>query len=515
MYPGDAEIIGRDEPAIVMTTSGAVRTWGELDDRSNRLAQYWFSLGLRPGDHVALLMENVLEFAEVCWAAERSGLYYTPINSHLTAAEVAYILADCGAQSLVTTAAKSEVAIQASQGNSTLRSILCIGDVDGCLNYEVTIESFSNARLEVETSGAPMLYSSGTTGVPKGVIRPLANRQPGEVVGIGLAMKMSFGGRQGMRYLSPAPMYHSAPLTFLLGTHRLGGTVYVMERFDAPASLQAIETYRITHSQWVPTMFSRMLKLSNEVRDSFDLSSHEFAIHGAAPCPIPLKKQMIDWWGPIIWEYYAGTEGPGSTAVGSDDWLRKPGTVGRSFGGVIHILNEEGEDQPTGESGVIYFESPTAGEFTYHGDASKTASAKTSNGWATMGDIGYLDEEGFLYLTDRKSFTIISGGVNIYPQEAENVLAMHPAVADVGVFGIPHEDMGESVHAVVQLAEGIDVGPTLESDLIEYCRSQLSKIKCPTSISFQKELPRLQTGKLYKKQMRDEYLASLPTRPQP
>lgn len=509
MYPGDADEIGRDTPAVVMTATGQVLTWGELDERSNRLANHWHQMGLRRGDHVALLMENVLEFIEVCWAADRSGLYFTPINSHLNSAEVAYIVRDCGAQSLVTTVAKAPVAVEAARDIGAVREILSVGGGEGCLDYEHTLSGLSTARLAQESAGWPMLYSSGTTGVPKGVLRPLADRHPGEVAGVGLALKLAFGGTKGMRYLSPAPLYHSAPLTFVMGVHRLGGTVFVMDRFDAEAALRAIDEHGITHSQWVPTMFSRMLSLPEDVRASFDLSSHKYAVHGAAPCPVPLKQAMIDWWGPIIWEYYAGTEGPGSTTVSSEEWLRKPGTVGRPAGAVIHILDDDGNELPRGEAGTIFFESPTAAGFVYHGDEAKTASTRSAHGWATMGDIGYLDDDGYLFLTDRKAFMIISGGVNVYPQEAENVLAMHPAVEDVAVFGVPDNDMGEVPHAVVQTSPGVIANEELAGELIAYCREHLATIKCPRSVSFRAELPRLPTGKLYKQQVRTEYLSGI------
>ena len=509
MFPGDASAIGASRPAVVMVSSGRIRTWAELDERSRRLANYWHARGLREGSHVALCMENVLEFAEVCWAAERSGLYYTPINSHLTSREVAYIVRDSMAQCVITTSALEAVVRAALEEIDGVVEVLVIDEVNTDSSYERALQQVSEEPTFRETAGQTMLYSSGTTGVPKGVWRALSGRAPGDVVGIGLAIQMLWSGSPEMRYLSTAPLYHSAPMSFLLGTHRCGGTVYVMEKFDAAAACRALHDYAITHSQWVPTMLSRMLALDSSFRHSLNLDAHQFAIHGAAPCPIPLKRELLAWWGPIVWEYYAGTEGPGSTVISAQEWLERPGSVGRAGAGTLHILDENGRELPAGEIGSVYFESAAATSFRYFGDDTKTDAVRTSDGWSTMGDIGYLDSDGYLYLTDRKAFTIIAGGVNIYPQEIENVLGAHSYVADVAVFGVPDGDLGEVPHAVVQLHAGVSPTHDVREELIAYCRQHLASIKCPRSMSFRDTLGRAETGKFSKAQIRDEYIASL------
>jgi acyl-CoA synthetase (AMP-forming)/AMP-acid ligase II len=312
-----------------------------------------------------------------------------------------------------------------------------------------------------------------------------------------------YGASADSIYLSPAPNYHAAPLRFIMSMLRLGATCVVMEKFDAIQALQLIERHRVTHSQWVPTMFVRMMKLSEEERARFDVSSLTCAIHAAAPCPVPIKQQLIEWWGPIVHEYYAGTEANGFTAINSEEWLAHKGSVGRPLRGEVHIVGEDGSELPLGEPGAIYFGG--GGTFEYHNDPEKTAQSYNEQGWSTLGDIGYLDEEGYLYLTDRTANMIISGGVNIYPQEAENLLVTHPKVVDAAVFGVPNPDFGEEVKAVVQLAPGCEAGPELERELITYCEAQLARLKCPRSIDFERELPRHPNGKLYKRLLKQRY----------
>ncbi|QGG94467.1 AMP-binding protein [Actinomarinicola tropica] len=509
MYPGTHAATAPDRAAVIMGRSGEVITYRELDERSNRLAHLFRSAGLQRGDHVALFMENQPRFMEVVWAALRSGLYITAINSHLTAEETAYILGDCGARAFVTSRALAEVATGIDWSDlPDVRTRLAVdGAIDGFEAYESAVERQPTTPIDDESNGTTMLYSSGTTGRPKGVLRALPEGAPGDPDPRTLALGPIYGFREGMVYLSPAPMYHAAPLAFSINVHRVGGTVVIMERFDPPHALELIERHRVTHSQWVPTMFVRLLRLSEEERTAFDLSSHECAIHAAAPCPVPVKQQMIEWWGPIIYEYYAGTEGNGSTGITSEEWLAHPGSVGRARAGAVHIVGPDGEELGPREEGAIYFSG--GGEFEYHNDPEKTRDSRDpkGRGWSTLGDVGYLDEDGWLYLTDRKAHMIISGGVNIYPREIEDVLIQHPAVGDVAVFGIPNEEFGEEVKAVVQPMDPAAADDALARELMAHCREHLAGYKCPRSVDFRDELPRLPTGKLYKRILVDEYKA--------
>ncbi len=509
MYPATYADKDPDKPAVIMARSGTTVTYGELDERSTRLARVWRELGLRRGDHVAIFMENHPRFFEAAWAAMRSGLYVTTINSYLAPSEVAYILRDSGSRSFVTTPAKAAVALEALADAPGVELALVVDeDVEGLERYEDAIAEVSAEREPDEPAGDFMLYSSGTTGRPKGIKRPLRDAKATEGSLIGGLLGGMFGVTEDSVYLSPAPLYHSAPIGFTLGVHSLGGTVVVMEKFDPVEALALIERYGVTHSQWVPTMFVRMLKLDHSERTRYDLSSHRVAIHAAAPCPVTVKQEMLEWWGPIIWEYYAGTELNGFCLVGPEEWLAHPGTVGRPLIGEIHVVGEQGQELPTGEAGTIYFGG--APEYEYHNDPAKTADSKDpgGHGWTTLGDVGYVDDEGWVFLTDRKAFMIISGGVNIYPQETENVLVTHPKVADAAVLGVPDPEMGEQVKAVVQPMEWADAGPELERELIEFCRTKLAHYKCPRTIDFDRELPRLPTGKLYKNQLRDRYWPS-------
>lgn len=492
-----------------MASSGETLTYGELEDKSNQIAHLFRRLGCQRGDGVAVLMENHPLFLVLSWAAYRSGLYFTAISYRLQPEEVEYIVNDCGAKVLVTSAQLAETLGRLQGRLEHEPACLMVDDAcQGAASLEDAISTLPTSPIDDEYWGDRMLYSSGTTGRPKGIRRPLPDAPFGEDNG-DVMTQNRYDFDENTVYLSPAPLYHSAPIGFSMTVTRVGGTVVVMERFDAEAALRYIERYRVTHAQWVPTMFVRMLKLPDDVRRQYDLSSMEIAVHAAAPCPIDVKEKMIEWWGPIIHEYYSGTEGNGRTALSSEEWLTHRGSVGRAVVGKLHILDEDThEELPVGEIGVVYFESDR--NFEYHNDPEKTASVRSKQGYTTLGDVGYVDEDGYLYLTDRKSFMIISGGVNIYPQETENALIGHPAVADVAVFGVPNEEFGEEVKAVVQPVDMRAAGPGLEAELIAFCRSTISHIKCPKSIDFLESLPRHPTGKLYKRLLRDPYWSKTP-----
>jgi long-chain acyl-CoA synthetase len=509
MYPGHHARSFPDKPAYIMADTGEAVTYGQLDERSNRCAQLLRSLGLEAGDSIAIFMENHVRFLEICWAAQRSGLYYTAISSRLTAEEVAYIVGDCGAKVFVTSPLKLETAVEAARQCPDLlaRYVVDASHLallpEGFESYEDAVAAQPAVPVEDETEGADMLYSSGTTGKPKGVRVRLTGLPAGSPNAMIAFVGGLYGTGEDTVYLSPAPLYHAAPLRFNMTIHRFGGTSVVMEHFDAARALELISKHRVTHSQWVPTMFVRMLKLAESERRRYDLSTHRCAIHAAAPCPVAVKEEMIGWWGPILHEYYGGTEGNGLCAIDSAQWLAHRGSVGRPVLGVAHILDDEGNELGPGQPGNVYFSDGP--KFEYHNDPDKTRKAYNEKGWSTLGDIGYLDEDGFLHLTDRKAYMIISGGVNIYPQEAENVLITHPKVADVAVFGIPSDEFGEEVKAVVQPVDMKDAGPELEQELLAFCQSKLSRIKCPRSVDFDPELPRHPTGKLYKRLLRDRY----------
>lgn len=491
-----------DKPAFVICDTGERVTFGELESRANQGAQLLRAEGIVIGDHIAILMENRREFLEICFAADRAGVYYTTISTHLTPDEIAYILHDCGARMLVTSPA--HVATIAAIGEVPIYVVG--GPAPGVHDWTGTTHGLPTTPIPDERQGLDMLYSSGTTGRPKGIKWPLPEDAPGGRTMLLELLTSLFGYGPDTRYLSPAPLYHAAPLRHSMVTIKMGGTVYVMGKFDAVGSLRLIEHHGITHSQWVPTMFVRLLKLPEDDRKRFDLSSMDMAVHAAAPCPADVKRRMLDWWGPIIHEYYSGTENNGFTAITSQEWLSHPGSVGRAKLGVLHICDEHGAELPVGTEGEVYFEN--GHQFSYHNDPEKTAACTNDRGWTTLGDIGRLDEQGYLYLTDRKSFVIISGGVNIYPQETEDVLLAHPSVLDAAVIGVPHEEFGEEVKAVVQLVASQTGSAALEEALINHCRARLSAIKCPRSIDFEETLPRSATGKLYKRKLRDEYWRS-------
>jgi long-chain acyl-CoA synthetase len=510
VHPGVHAATNPEKTAIVMGGSGERITYRELDDRSVRLAHLLRSRDLRPGDKVAILAENHPRYFEVYWAALRSGLYLTAINRYLSPEEAAYLVNDSGSTAFVSTAQMGQTAVELLGliPDCPLR-LMMDGAVEGFESYEDVVSAQPKTPLADQPRGDVMLYSSGTTGRPKGIKRPLSGKQLGDpsMPGTSQIERHLLGMDERSVYLCPAPLYHAAALQWTAGVHEMGATAVIMERFDAEQFLWLVERERVTHSQVVPTMLVRILKLPHEKRTAPDLSSLECIVHAAAPCPVEVKRQCIEWLGPIVLEYYAGTEGNGLTFITAEEWLAHPGSVGRAVFGIPHICDEDGKELSTGEVGIVYFEQDRA-PFEYHGDEAKTRESRHPDhpNWSALGDIGYLDEDGYLYLTDRRSFTIISGGVNIYPAEIESCLIMHPQVTDVAVFGLPEPEMGEYVHAVVQPAEGVDGTPELAEELRAYARSKLAPYKVPRVVEFRSELPRLPTGKLYKRALRDEYL---------
>lgn len=510
MYVDRFSVEKADQAAIIMAETGETLTYREFDQQTNRVAHLLRSQGLNRLDHYSIFMENSIYYPEICGAGERSGLYYTCINSYLTADELAYIINNSESQIVFTSSAKSHTLKEALAQCPNVRQCYVIGDVDPSLddelfkNYHHAIENLPVTPIADESLGTSMLYSSGTTGRPKGILRPLEELPPSDSLPMMSFLQNLWQYREGMVYLSPAPLYHSAPQAAVNLTLRVGGTAVIMEKFDAEKYLDYVSQYTITHSQLVPTMFSRMLKLPEQIRAKADLSSLEVAIHAAAPCPAKVKEDMINWWGPIINEYYGATEGLGFTACNSEEWLSHKGSVGRVIMGDISILDEDGKPSAKGEPGEIWFR--TANAFSYFNDDEKTKEVTSADGtMSTVGDVGYLDDDGFLYLTDRATFMIISGGVNIYPQETEDLLITHPKIADAAVFGVPNEDFGEEVKAVIQTMPEIEENEDLVLELMAFCSENLSPQKCPRSIDFEAELPRLPTGKLYKRLLRDRY----------
>ncbi len=507
MYPGTHAQTQPDKLAIIHPSSGIQLTYRELNEQSNQLAQLLWQKGLRKGDHVALFMENHPTFLVVTWACLRSGIYITPINRHLAATEAAYIVDDCDARVLLASAALAHAEALGELSPRCELKLAIGGDIAGYTRYEEAVAAQPVDNLPEEYIGTVMLYSSGTTGRPKGILRPLYPASPDQGNPAMMAAARMFNMDSDTIYLAPAPMYHSAPLGYSNATILSGGTVVMMDKFEPELALQLIERYRVTHSQWVPTMFIRMLKLPKEVRESYDLSSQRHAIHASAPCPVDVKRKMIEWWGPIIDEYYSSTEAVGYTRISSEEWLQHPGSVGRSTGKPFHICDEDGNELPTGTPGLIYAEMTEGAEISYHKDGDKTASAlhPVHSHWLCVGDLGYLDDEGFLYLTDRKSFMIISGGVNIYPQQIEDVLALHPQLEDVAVIGVPNEDLGEEAKAVIQLAPGVAPSAELAEAFKTFVGERLGKQLMPRSVDFVEQLPRMPTGKLNKKELRARY----------
>ncbi|MEJ8849273.1 AMP-binding protein [Variovorax rhizosphaerae] len=495
-----------DKPAVWMEGAAAPMTHLQLHRRSAQVAQWLVSLGLQAGDSIAMLMENRAEFFELAWGARRTGLYYTMISWHLKPAEIAYVLKDCGARVLVTTPTLAALAREVIASSQWPGACFVLDDsAPADVSVPAQRDRFDpEAPLPPRPVGREFLYSSGTSGKPKGIRRPMiAHEDRFKEAFDFAAWRDTYLVTRNSIYLSPAPLYHAAPMRFTNRIIDIGGTVVVMPRFDAERALALVEQHRATHSQWVPTMMIRMLALPEAVRKRYDLSSMRMFIHAAAPCPPDVKRRTIEWWGPVVTEYYGGSETIGLTALYSDEALQRPGSVGRATLGTVHIVGADGEDLPAGEQGAIYFSGTP--RFVYHNDPEKTAAAYDAKGRATYGDIGHLDADGYLYLSGRRTDLILSGGVNIYPQEIENLLAGHTSVRDVAVIGVPHAEFGEEVKAVVELNDPAGASNELAQALMAYCREHIAHLKCPRSVDFTTALPRQENGKLYKRVLMEQY----------
>jgi long-chain acyl-CoA synthetase len=507
LYPGTYARERPDEPAVIWARNGELTTWRNLDAASNQIARLLWAKGLRKGDHIAVLSENHPIYFQIVWAALRSGLYYTPISCYLTPPEVAEVLRVSDANVLFASERQTETAERALLELTEVRHCFRFGGSGaaapplGWEDLDPALSSIPADPLEDEPEGAPLWFSSGTSGRPKAVVRSLPD-EPNDPVALHYAK--AFGLSAETVHLCLGPLHHAAPIGFSTAVLRLGGTVVLTDEFNPEGVLAYIQRYLVTFGHFVPTMFVRLLKLPEETRRGYDVSSLERVIHGAAPCPVKTKEQMIRWWGPIIDEYYGGTEGVGSTIITAAEWLSKPGSVGKASRGTIHIVDESGQEITDGSDGMVYFENPEA-TTKYRDDPTETASITHALGWQTLGDIGHLDQDGYLFLTDRWMHKVITGGVNVFPREVEDVLLSHPQVLDAAVIGIPNDDLGEEIRGVVQLIDPTRAGDQLAQDLIDYCRVRLAKHKCPRWIDFDDQLPRQSNGKLYKRLIRDRY----------
>jgi fatty-acyl-CoA synthase len=511
MHPYQHAAEHPDRLALVIADTGEKLTYRELDERSNRFAQLLRQMGLRPGDRLGVMLKNSLEFPVIYWGAQRAGLYCVMLSSHLKPDEASYILNDSGAKALVTSTEIGDTATALVSRRAELipnvTTVLTAGDapLEAAPPLRAALAQMPAAPIPDQVSGYYLIYSSGTTGRPKGIVLPFT---PGPIEELSPnEAAMEFPQADPLVTMAPGPLHHAAPLVQMMATHRRGGSFVTLRKFDAAQTLQAVQDYGVAHAQFVPTMFVRMLALPEEERRAFDLSSLQVVLHAAAPCPVEIKQRMFEWLGPVIYEYYSASEAIGSTHISPEEWLRKPGSVGRPRAGAIHICDEQGRELPAEQAGLIYFEDPTLEKFHYLNDPEKTKRARHPEhpDWYAVGDIGRVDEDGFLYLTDRKDFMIISGGVNIYPQAVEDALIIHPKVLDAAVIGVPNGEYGEEVKAVVLPKAWPDAGEALAAELMRWCRERISAVSCPRSIEFVQDLPRTPSGKLAKHELRRQF----------